>query len=115
MKVIVHQCIGIQMKRESGFTVREARKECPQILFIPKDTLPAVPTADHMVESARKMNARSTSHTGTIPKNNPCVNSELQKPDPKPYEDWVVRQPDTALPPQIASRQPASKTPYQER
>jgi hypothetical protein len=57
------------------FTIKEAGKECPQILFIPKDTLPAVPPADHMVESTRKMNARSTGHTGKIPKNNPCVNT----------------------------------------
>ena len=27
------------------------------------------------------MNPRSTSHRGTIPRINPCVNTELQKPD----------------------------------
>jgi hypothetical protein len=39
-----------------------------------------------MVESAGKMYPRSTSHTGNISKKDPCVNTELPKPDPSFFQ-----------------------------
>jgi len=80
--VAFHQCVGIETERKSGFTIGKVGKESLQVLLIPKYPLPAVPSADHMVESAGKMYPRSTSHTGNISKKDPCVNTELPKPDP---------------------------------
>jgi hypothetical protein len=45
---------------------KKVGKESLQVLLIPKYLLPAVPSADHMVESAGKMYPRSTSHTGNM-------------------------------------------------
>ena len=66
--VVFHQCIGIETKGKSGFTIGKVGKESLQVLLIPKYPLPAVPSADHMVKSAGKMYPRSTSHTGNISK-----------------------------------------------
>jgi len=66
--VVFHQCVGIETERKSDLTMGKVGKEPLQVLLIPKYPLPAVPSADHMVESAGKMYPRSTSHTGNISK-----------------------------------------------
>ena len=83
--MVFHQCVGIETERKSDLTMRKVGKEPLQVLLIPKYPLPAVPSADHMVESAGKMYPRSTSHTGNISKEDPCVNTELPKPDPTTF------------------------------
>lgn len=83
LDVVFHQCVGIEMNKEPALTIRKAGKEFPQVFFIPKYPLSAVPPADDTVKSAGKMNPRSTGHGGNILKNDPCVNTELPRPDPR--------------------------------
>ena len=71
------------MERVPGLTIRQLAKESLKILFVSKETLSAVPPTDDMVQSAGKMNPRSTSHKRHISKNILHVNNELPKPDPK--------------------------------
>ena len=66
--VVFHQCIGVEAETKPDFAMGKVDKESLEILIIPKYPLPAVPSADHMVESAGKMYPRSTSHTGNISK-----------------------------------------------
>ena len=69
--VVFHQCIGVEMERKPNSAMGKVGKESLEILFIPENPLPAVPSADHMVERAGEMYPRSTSHTGNISKNDP--------------------------------------------
>ncbi len=60
--MVLHQCVGVKIKRIFGFTVGKLAKEFLEILFVTKYPLSVVSPADHMVESAGKMNPRSASH-----------------------------------------------------
>jgi len=82
MDVVLHQDIGIETERESGFGMGKVGKESLEIPFIPKYPLPAVPSGDYMIECAGKMYPRTTSHTANISKGDSWVNTELPKPDP---------------------------------
>jgi hypothetical protein len=80
--VVLHQCIGIDTERKSGFAMGNVRNEPLQIPFMPKYALPAVPSADYMVECTGKMYPRTTSHTGNVSKSDTSVNTKLPKPHP---------------------------------
>jgi hypothetical protein len=84
--VVLHQSVRKETERKLGFTVGKVSKEPLKILFISKCPLSMVPSTDHMVESTVEMDSRSTSHVVIISKNDPCVNTELPKPDPNGHE-----------------------------
>jgi len=73
--MILHQSVGVKIARKSVLAVGNIAKEPRQVLFIPKDTLPSIPSCDDMIQSSWEMDARFPSHDNSLSKNHNSVNT----------------------------------------
>jgi hypothetical protein len=62
VKMILHQCVGIEVEKISVLVVREIGKERLEVFFVKKDPLPSIPSGNDMIQCPWEMDPRLTGH-----------------------------------------------------
>jgi hypothetical protein len=82
MKVVGHETIGVDLPAGLPTRLPERFHETQAILVILEDGLTAVAAIHHMVEGARILEAKFTSHDGRLRKDENAVKCQKREPTP---------------------------------